>query len=316
MYKTIIGISSLVLVLCVTVLIYKWSRQETFQSAKKYRLLVSAQCRPYQDWQALGVWWSAKQVWPEAIYTRLLSCNEQQRPEYDYHTLVPTFLASDWEWHPITKDHYPPYNRPIAILEYLQKTPNADEYLVIVDPDIIFRKPMDSIPISLEKPVAQRYEYLNNDDGLQTLARKFLDDEGSPVQPIGMPIIIHRTTLSVLAPLWVSFTEKIRDDPDSKKLVGWTAEMHGYCLAAAKIGLQHIIRDDLADRTPYDRIQDPFVLHYDLVHQTDDFKWDKRNYFTLDLLDSAYQFPIPKKPPNERFLQVFETLNAALHKKR
>ena len=80
-------------------------RRETDNCDSNYRLLVSAQCRPYQDWQAVGVWWSAKKNWPNVKYTRLLSCGMLKRQLYKYRHIVPSFLTSDWSIHPDTGDN-------------------------------------------------------------------------------------------------------------------------------------------------------------------------------------------------------------------
>lgn len=277
---------------------------------RTYRLLVSAQCRPYQDWQSVGVWWSARKNWPAAKYTRLLSCTESAQSKYKYQYTVPSFYTSDWAKHPTTNDDYAPYNRPVSIKEYLETVTPEEEYMVIIDPDTIICKSLADIKVSKGRPVAQRYDYLNNDNALQLLADRF--GIKGDLQPLGMPMIIHRNDLSRLAPVWLDLTEKIRNDPESKKLAGWIAEMHSYCLAAAKVGLKHSISNELADRTPYKRLADPYVLHYDLRHDCKDFTWDKRDYLNTDLLNSNTLMPIPLYPPNKRFLKVFETLNEAL----
>lgn len=280
-------------------------------SATNYRLLVSAQCKAYQDWQSVGVYWSAKKHWPGVGYTRLLSCSPVKRVLYKYHETVPSYLASDWSKHPDTGDDYPPYNRPISIKEYFERGMPQEEYMIIIDPDTIIRKPLNDIPVSRGKPVAQRYDYLYNKNALSILGKKFLGTD-KDLQPLGMPMIIHKEDLARLAPLWLEYTEKIRQDPECKELSEWVAEMHSYCLAAAHLKLKHTVRNNLADRTPYNRMDDPYVLHYDLKHKCSNFEWDKRDYMNGDLLTGNSLMPTPDNPPNERFSQVFDTINEAL----
>lgn len=299
---------SCVMGICIWIV---YRNTEHLISPSNYRLLISAQCREYQDWQCLGLRWSADKNWPGVKYSRLLSCSDSARKNYKYHNLMPTFLASDWSIHPNTKDDYAPYNRPISIKEYLEGGLPNEEYLVIIDPDTVICKPLDDLNPQLGKPVAQRYEYLMNKNALTKLGEIFGVETG--LQPIGMPMIIHREDLARIAPLWVELTEKIRNDPAAKEIAGWVAEMHSYCLASAALGLEHTVRDDLADRIPYDRVADPYILHYDLKHQHANFVWDKRNYLSTDMLvKEASLMPVPREYPNHKYLKVFTTLNDAL----
>ena len=291
-------------------------REIDLQGDSNYRLLVSAQCRPYQDWQAVGVLWSAKKNWSNVKYTRLLSCGLFKRKLYKYRHAVPSYMASDWATHPESGDDYPPYNRPIAVKEYFEDVYPPEEFMVVIDPDVIIRKPLDDLPVAQGHPVAQRYDYLHNNDAINKLAKRF-NMKAEDLQPIGMPYIIHRDDLKRLAPLWLEYTEKIRNDPEAKEWSGWIAEMHSYTLAAAALGLKHTIRDDLADRTPYETVKDPYVLHYDLRHDCKDFTWDKRDFLNTDLLTkNGDTLPVPKSPPNDRFLEVFEVLNESLTESR
>lgn len=273
-----------------------------------YRFLVSAQCKKYQDWQCAVLDWSIKKRWPTARYTRVLSCDN---PEYKYQSVVDSSVVRDWGIHPETGDGYLPYNRPAGLVEYFKHCIPNEEYLIIVDPDTILRKPLDDIPVTKGRPVAQKYEYLTRGDALQKIAKEILGSSDN-VQPIGMPMIIYRDDLVKLAPVWLKYTEEIRNNPTTKALAGWTAEMHSYCLAAAKLGLKHLVRKDLADRTPYNRVADPYFYHYDFVHEWDDFKWDKRDYMDTDFFASNDQMPVPSKYPNNKCKQLFIDINNGL----
>lgn len=70
-----------------------------------------------------------------------------------------------------------------------------------------------------------------------------------------MPVLIHRKDAERLAPLWLKWTELIRNDtedgdlkwdPEWKKVsFSWTAEMFGYVFAACELGLRHDMWTDL-----------------------------------------------------------------------
>jgi len=275
----------------------------------RYKLLVSAQCSPYQDWQSVALYYSMQKNWPTATLTRLTSCNNLN---YKYKNIVPSITVSDWATHPITGDKYPPYNRPLALTEYVQKGYNKmDQYLVIIDPDTIILKSMESLPVCKGKPIAQFYNYLNNNDALNTIAKKYCNlEQLKNIQAIGMPMIIHTSDLELLAPLWLNLTVKIRSD--FKELAGWIAEMHSYCIASAILGLKHSVYNNLSSRPDYTRIDEPFILHYDLKHSCLGFEWDKADYSVKDMLSGQELMPEPRYPPNELFLKVFKTINESL----
>ncbi len=80
------------------------------------------------------------------------------------------------------------------------------------------------------------------------------------VDDVGIPNLIHKHDLVAPAPLWLKKTEEIRNDPVTRKHVGWIAEMSAYALAAAELGLRRttyelvcVNKEDLADRP---------VVHY------------------------------------------------------
>ena len=58
-----------------------------------------------------------------------------------------------------------------------------------------------------------------------------------------------------LIPLWIDKTEDIRNDPTSRELLGggWIADMWGYTIAAAEMGLRHkpCLRHNCVHRVPY-----------------------------------------------------------------
>lgn len=67
--------------------------------------------------------------------------------------------------------------------------------------------------------------------------------------PVAVPVLLHRKDAERIAPLWLKWTELIRNDtedgdlkwdPTWKKVsFSWTAEMFGYVLAACELNLRH-----------------------------------------------------------------------------
>jgi len=304
------------------IIVYMYNRGTLYKTGKKcdfkrktlrdvysqaeYRLLVSAQCSNYQDWQCVGLQYSKSKYWPAAEFTRLCSCDKIC--DYKYSGITPTIFTKDWAVHPKTKDRYPPYNRPAGLVEYTQTEHiNLDTFLVIIDPDTIILKPLDDLNPQLGRPVAQLYEYLNNENVLQKLATEY---GCTGVQAVGMPIIIHAQDLKQLAPLWLDYTEKLRSR--QRSMVGWIAEMYSYCLAAADLKLKHTVRNDLSSRPPYKNVVDPYILHYDLTHSAFGYQWDKMDHRHTDMLTGNKLIPEARYPPNKLFASVAKILNDAL----
>lgn len=168
-----------------------------------------------------------------------------------------------------------------------------------------------------------------------------LPEKEEQVQTVGAPIIICKSDLKKIAPWWLYFTQLIRQDPECKVTASWIAEMHGYALASAYLGINHTLMNDLADRTPYNE-KDPYILHYDLEHTSvasgesesgiasgesesgiangereNSELWNKRNYM-YDLLEANGKdnpMPIPKSG-NINFRTVFKEINNGVEKTR
>ncbi len=328
---------------------YERNTQETTES--NYRILISAQCKPYQDWQAASAYHSIKKVWPESNITRILACDNPE--SYKYTEIMPSFITKDYTFY--DKEEYLPFNRPGSLIEYFAYNDPEEEYLIIMDPDMILLKKIDLKP-TIGNAIGQFYDHMNygqapgkpnTGQGLKKIAKKLLPSKiaskasfsGEPeklsraskgsefkAQPVGAPIIICKQDLQKIAPLWLYYTHLIRTDPECKHIAGWIAEMHGYALASAHLGIYHTLMNDLADRTPYN-VKDPYILHYDLEHTSaasavtkggnasgENFKWDKRDYM-YDLLNSSNTRPMPvPKTGNENFKKIFEELNNGIEK--
>lgn len=297
-----------------------------------YHVIASGQCNFYQDWQMAVLWWSLRENWNNARFTRLLNCGgsltniaseeeeeemiDEKRRKYKYGSIMPTVWAPDWAIHPRSKDKYAPYNKPLGVVEFLKNNSIKERWIVVIDPDQIVKKPMNDLKPMLGKPVAQKVTFpMKNLDHVG----KYFGLKMKEMDQVSVPIIIHQNDLRRLAPLWLKITEMIREVPQLKKWAGWIAEMYGYIIAAGLLGLKHQLRHDLGDRIPYN-VKNSYSLHYDLEHKSKDkkLKWNKRSYMNRDMLDSDEQMPVfsESNSPTREFASVTETINRALNEVR
>jgi len=283
------------------------------QLKDEYHVIASGQCNFYQDWQMAVLWWSLRKNWKEAKFSRLLNCADKARKDYKYKSIMPTIWADDYATHPKTKDGYAPYNKPVGVIEFMKDQTIKEKWIVIIDPDQIVKKPMDNLNPVLGRPVAQEVGFAMTD--LDKVVN-FFGFKIDQVDKVSVPIIIHQNDLRRIAPLWLLYTELIRQVPRMHKVAGWIAEMYGYMLAAAKLGIRHTLRKDLGDRIPYS-VKDSYSLHYDLAHESKDkkIKWDKRSYMKDDVLKGS-GLPMPvfssENSPTLDFASVTTTINQAL----
>ena len=225
---------------------------------------------PYQRWQAELLAYSHRKVAQPGPLTCLLSGEAEPRP-----VLERIFHTRSWSFHPETGDHYPPFNRIAALIDWLRWAPPEEETVLLLDPDNVFLVPLD-ISVERGRPVAQPWSFPDPADNGELVAQHCLGPLFA--QGVGIPLVIHRDDLAAVASGWLEKTEAIRNDPRSRELAGWLAEMWGYALAAAELGLTHELRETAMAPTE-DRADLP-IVHYFCGSESPDksWQWNKWDY--------------------------------------
>jgi hypothetical protein len=243
-------------------------------SAGRIHTVFSVDGSLYQRWQADLLAYSHKKVGQPGPLTRLLSTDGPPTPFAGR-----TFYTKPYCPHPVTGDHYPGYNRVMALRAWLEESPPVEEVVLLLDPDCVFLAPL--LPtelVSPGSPVSHPVGYMDPAPKAELVEMHGLRPES--VDAVGIPTLVHRDDLMALAPLWVDKTEEIRNDPRSLDLIGggWLAETWGYTLAAAEIGLQHT-PCELALAQHEDRADLPIVHYcYSSSDAAGHWTWDKRAY--------------------------------------
>eukprot|EP00291_Cryptomonas_curvata_P003363 CAMPEP_0172179868 /NCGR_PEP_ID=MMETSP1050-20130122/16874_1 /TAXON_ID=233186 /ORGANISM="Cryptomonas curvata, Strain CCAP979/52" /LENGTH=371 /DNA_ID=CAMNT_0012852833 /DNA_START=1 /DNA_END=1114 /DNA_ORIENTATION=+ len=168
---------------------------------------------------------------------------------------------------------YTPYNKPSAVNHWLRKARPTEDVIIVVDPDCMFIRPLD-IVVEEGSPIAQQAFYhfnLDSDEIPMQIARRYCKN-CTFLDPIAVPMIIHRRDLERIAPLWLAKTIEIRNDRHNwpncwdnrtcgKMGLGWVAEMLGYVFAASELGIRHEIWQ-LQDVPPVHKQLTSAIVHY------------------------------------------------------
>ena len=240
-------------------------------------VVFSTDCEPYQDWQTLVMFQSAVRVGQRGPVTRIASgCSEDKKQALTalYAKLYPQFSAHftpDFKHDNKTNRKYAFYNKPWGLRHWLENAQPAvpeDEVVVLLDPDMIFLRPITSqirgnqnnlhrkkyAPASLQeyvslgRPVAQEYGLgapWTNDQHLK-FNRSAVCPPGSPclsVQrpfgeehySVGPPYLLVKADFHRLALVWTDFVPRVY-----AFYPYLLAEMYAYSMAAAHAGLPHL----------------------------------------------------------------------------
>jgi hypothetical protein len=259
-------------------------QRESIHRSLEVHTVFSVDGSLYQRWQADLLAYSHRKVGQPGPLTRLLSADEPPTPFAGR-----TFHTRSYCPHPVTGDYYHCYNKVMALRAWLEQNPPEEEITLLLDPDCVFLKPLTGT-VSRGHPCAQPVDFMDPVQYPELIEKHCRNPE--VVDAVGVPILIHRDDLMTLIPLWAEKTEQIRNDPRSLELIGggWLAEMWGYTLAAADIGLRHV--ESALQRRETEDLVDLPIVHYagpvsDIANQ---WVWDKRIYTPWDAVP---------RPPDE-----------------
>lgn len=144
---------------------------------------------------------------------------------------------------PRNGDVYNAYNKPFAVIDWLERAPPAEEWLVVIDADMLLRLPFlcrgpasdlfaSAVPKELVldcargSPLAAYYGYLEG--SANRLAEKHLPDvlprnntsggqpAGRRADQVGGLLVVHRDDMRLYMHDWLRFTEDVRNDPEAR----------------------------------------------------------------------------------------------------
>ena len=272
-------------------------------------VVISTECfKSYFVYQALAMKYTFDKVGQPGKITRVISCNEDEAKEKlkdEDLAIMDTLVVPNWKQHPITGDYYQPYNKPVSMMFWLAERLPTAEWTLILDPDMIFKQPftLKDFEVPEGYALSSHYNYLagvNNalaDRHIPDVPRKE-DHYGGPsgrrADEAGAFYFVRTRDLAKIAPLWLSYTEAVREDPNAWNLTGdtkikqgqkaWISEMYGYVFAAAKVGIRHKVESAVQYYPGYPVKDIPVIVHYGLRNEVGKYVFSKHEHFDFESL--------------------------------
>jgi len=217
-----------------------WELASLSATAASMHTVFSTECTSFFDWQSVGLFYSHQEVLQPGYITRLMACDHPEG--YAGANIGPTHVHPNYgnPKNNHVHDRYTPYNKPGALQHWLdntyQETEQPPEYVLLVDPDTIFRKPIDchrELGVRPGVAASSPRPYLEGVDN--GMAAQFVSPEAlgridkvtpkpnpksSPKpQPnpnpnqVGGFLCLHIDDLRKVVPLWINFTVQMRKNP-------------------------------------------------------------------------------------------------------
>jgi hypothetical protein len=158
--------------------------------------------------------------------------------------MSPTHLAPSQKTYMNNGDDYAPYNKPLGLIDFLENNPPEEEWLIILEPDMLFRQPIlcagehgpeDErqppsllLPCKRGHPISAYSFFLSGCTNM--LAKRYLpgvaprndtnggQPAGRRADLVGGYYVVHKDDVKQYAHDWLYFTEHIRMDPDVRCL--------------------------------------------------------------------------------------------------
>ncbi|CAD7697177.1 unnamed protein product [Ostreobium quekettii] len=296
--------------------------------------IFSTDCKPYFSFQTMALVHSFARAGQPGKLTRIASCTREDiaRMNPEDRNAVQTHFSESWDVHHFTRDEYPPYNRPTGVMDWLAKVNPREEWILMVDPDMLFRRPVTPGALGLTDgwSAGWYYNYLMGTEN--ELAMTHVPDVAPRNDTYGGPVgrradrtghyfLLRNADLRRIAPFWLSFTEDVRFNKDAWRLTGdsyakegekpWISEMYGYAFAAARSGVWHKLDTEVQAYPSYAVWDSVKLIHYGLDHAVPGYSFDKHNHLSFkaykcppwnmargerDEADDAGLFPHPPHP--------------------
>eukprot|EP00798_Chlamydomonas_sp_ICE-L_P000919 gene919-5221_t len=259
---------------------------------KSVHVLFLTDCTHYSDWMAAGMAFSFKNSGQPGKITRVMCCTEKEKAHYphDMLTIMDTHVAPSFAHNEETNDNYPPFNKPGAVLDFMQHGTSEADWMLVIDSHALSAD--YTYMIGCANALADRHI-----PEIDPRSDELAGPKGRRCDQVGGWVYMHKDDLSRVAPLWLEYTAwNLTGDqyvePHGK---AWISEMYGYGFACAKSDVWHTWDRGVMHYPTYDPPMSASskLIHYGL--QFDVVTGGPSNY-TFDKHDH-YQFDVRQCPP-------------------
>lgn len=197
-------------------------------------------CAKYSNWQSLSMIFSFKMSGQPGTLTRVMCCSPESMEKYPKELLeeVETHIAPSYTIHPVTHDNYAAYNKPEAVIDWLQHATPKEEWVLVLDSDMIMRRPFLVEVMQPKKGLAigARYTYMigvNNELALRHIPEvvprndTLAGPSGRRGDQVGGFFFYQRDDLKRMSTLWLKYTEDVRADDMVRRMHEHSTRGHG-----------------------------------------------------------------------------------------
>ena len=186
----------------------------------------------------------------DATWTRLLTGQIRD----DLPSVVPGLATFQSKRHHYSR-RYSPLNKPDSLTKWFASADSPkEEVIVVIDPDNWLLKDVSRWVDQVKKGYALgEAAYYHGSRTAQKLWRELcLKNCDVDIDTVGVPYVVHRDDLAVIAPLWRMYTLLIKSKLEGhspaatqfgmkyKRLdVNWATEMYAYNFASTHAGVKH-----------------------------------------------------------------------------
>ena len=163
------------------------------------------------DWHSIGLFRSHNTSRQPGGITRLLACSKEQLKTYRGLDIGPTFVHHN---HRTDEGmNYAAFNKPASINYFVHSNalPAGVEYIMQLDADMTIHRPLDPLAIGVKRGVvlSAPYDYLI---GTSTGLPDVFGVKNKHLQArVGGVHVFQIDDIKRIAPLWLNFTERVRD---------------------------------------------------------------------------------------------------------
>ena len=279
-------------------------------------VLATSNGSPYLNWQTRVMYQTFKTVAVGSDmkhFTRLL----HRHTDDELVGEVPTVRVDSKHAACDTWCEFPVADRPDALRKWLLTDDSKrGEWIVMIETDYVWREALKMPPPGSDA-VAFHFHYINpNYPNLPEVMKRLMpDNKRDEIKMTDIicsgpaPTMIRKRELDRLIDEYVRVADAIEADADAKQKLGWVREMYAYDLAAAVVGVPHVVEDpgetQLISQPPADTSHgNAAMFHYTWGaeyfdrNKTKAWSWDKRPYVETKQVRDPARFKPDLPPPD------------------